>query len=59
VIETVTPGEHVLFVAEVVYAWAESEAFDDAWKLQARETRPLYHLGANYYAAFEKRIEAP
>ena len=43
-------GDHTLFVGEVVGAWAEEEAFDGVWKLEAEELSPLLHLGAEHFA---------
>ena len=57
VVDVLTPGDHAVFTAEVVVAWAESEAFDEAWKLEEKELKPLLHLGASYYAVPEERIE--
>ena len=49
--ETFRPGDHTLFVAEVVGAWAEEEAFDQVWLLPAdsEELLPLCHLGGNRF----------
>ncbi len=43
-------GDHTVFIGEVIGAWAEEEAFDDTWKLEAEEMSPLLHLGADQYA---------
>lgn len=54
-------GDHHLLVGQVLVAWAESEAFDDTWRLDPPEARPLHLLGGTHYAALERRIvlEAP
>ena len=54
---TLTPGDHTIFVAHVVYAWAESDLFDDKWLITERELRPLHHLGGNYYGVIEERLD--
>lgn len=47
VVSVLQPGDHTLFIAEIVDAWAEKEAFQDMWLLQDKEVSPLYHLGGN------------
>lgn len=51
-------GDHTLFVGRVVAVSAESEAFEEVWKLEAEEMRPLHYLGGVWYAALEHRREA-
>jgi flavin reductase (DIM6/NTAB) family NADH-FMN oxidoreductase RutF len=51
--------DHTLFVAEVVAAQAEDEAFDETWLLpEEEEAKPLHHLGGNTYAVLDKLILA-
>ncbi len=50
--------DHTLFVAEVVAAQAEEEAFDDTWLLADPETKPLHHLGGHAYAVLDQLISA-
>jgi flavin reductase (DIM6/NTAB) family NADH-FMN oxidoreductase RutF len=57
VVEAIPLGDHTLFVGEVVAAWVEEDAFDEAWKLEAEEAKPLHHLGGDYYGVLEERIE--
>lgn len=49
-------GDHHLLVGQVLVAWVDDEAFDDTWKLDPPEARPLHLLGGTHYAALEKRI---
>lgn len=49
-------GDHHLLVGQVLVAWADDEAFEETWKLDPPEARPLHLLGAGHYAALEKRI---
>lgn len=49
-VDAYTVGDHTLFLGEVVGAWAEEEAFDGFWKLEAEELSPLLHLGAEHFA---------
>jgi flavin reductase (DIM6/NTAB) family NADH-FMN oxidoreductase RutF len=58
VADVVTPGDHSIFIAEVVAAKAESEAFEDFWLLKEKELKPLHHLGGTYYGVLEGRIDA-
>lgn len=53
VVETLAPGDHTLFVAEIVHAQAESEAFDEGYLLRERDLRPLHHLGGDRYGVLE------
>lgn len=57
-IDVVTPGDHGIFIGEVVAAKAEEELFEDVWLLKERELRPLHHLGGSYYGVLEERIDA-
>lgn len=59
VIEAYSAGEdHTLFVAEVVAAQAEEEAFDETWLLGEEEAKPLHHLGGHLYAQLQEPISA-
>lgn len=48
-----TVGDHSLFIGEVLAAWAEKDAFDQFWRLEHREIKPLHHLGANIFSVLE------
>jgi flavin reductase (DIM6/NTAB) family NADH-FMN oxidoreductase RutF len=59
VVGTVAPGDHTLFVVEVVGIWAESGAFANGfWLLpdDAEELHPLIHLGDTSFALLGKKI---
>src|SRR5215212_6067025 len=56
VVEMIAPGDHTLFVAEVVFAQAEQEAFDDAYLLKERDLKPLHHLGTDRYSLLDDVI---
>lgn len=62
-VDILTPGDHAICIGEIVHAKAESEAFDDIWRLpegpEAKELKPIHHLGGKYYAVLESRLEAP
>ena len=59
VTDVVTPGDHSIFIAEVVAAQAESDAFEDYWLLkEEKELKPLHHLGGIYYSVLDGRIDA-
>jgi len=45
VITVLSPGDHSLFMGQVVGAWAEEEAFGGLWRTDvAEELQPLIHL---------------
>ncbi|HUT15668.1 MAG TPA: flavin reductase family protein [Anaerolineae bacterium] len=61
VLDILTPGDHVLFITEIVGAWAEEEAFCESWLVpQDNEALlPLHHLGGKSFCLMGKTIEAP
>ena len=51
VVEAVSPGDHTMFIAEVVDAQAEEEAFTDGgYLLNERDLSPLHHVGGDRYS---------
>jgi flavin reductase (DIM6/NTAB) family NADH-FMN oxidoreductase RutF len=56
VVEAVSPGDHTIFIAEIVSAQAESEAFDETYLLTERDLSPLNHLGGDRYARMDEVI---
>lgn len=57
-VETLRAGNHTLFLAEIVAASVEEAAFDgERWTLADDETKPLHHLGGNFYAALGEPFE--
>ena len=52
-LDALQPGHHTLFIAEVVYAQAEEEAFDTTYLLRERDLKPLHHLGGDRYATLD------
>ena len=56
VVEAITPGDHTLFVAEVVRAQAEVDAFDTTYLLKERDLKPLHHLGGDSYAILDELL---
>ena len=58
VVDVVTPGDHGIFIGEIVSAKAEESAFEDFWTLSQKDLRPLHHLGGVYYGVLEGRIDA-
>lgn len=52
------PGDHTIFLGEVAYAQAEEGAFEETWLLEDKTTKPLHHLGSNWFGVLEERIEA-
>lgn len=54
VVDTITPGDHSLFVLEILHAQAEAEAFDETWLLRERDLGPLHHLGGERYSTLSE-----
>ncbi|MFH1086061.1 MAG: flavin reductase family protein [Chloroflexota bacterium] len=52
VVGRLSPGDHTLFVAEIVGAWVEEDAFDERWLAPQdyEELLPLIHLGGRAFA---------
>jgi flavin reductase (DIM6/NTAB) family NADH-FMN oxidoreductase RutF len=59
VVEHTAPGDHSLFVAEIVGAWAEEEAFDQVWRVdeQPEDLVPLAHLGGASFGMLGTRVD--
>ena len=55
------PGDHTLFIAEIIGAWAEEEAFDGIWlePEDNEELHPLHHLGGRHFGLIGKVITLP
>lgn len=51
-------GDHTLFIGNVLAVQADEEAFEEAWKLEDQDYRPLHYLGANRYAILREAMEA-
>jgi flavin reductase (DIM6/NTAB) family NADH-FMN oxidoreductase RutF len=56
VVDILQPGDHALFIAQVVDAWAERDAFQDTWSAPDEELSPLYHLGGNALCLLGQRL---
>lgn len=58
VVDHLAPGDHTLFVVEVVGAWVEEEAFDERWLVpeENEELSPLIHLGGRQFGLFGKQF---
>ena len=53
-----TIGDHTLFIGKVVAVSADKDAFDETWRLDDPELKPLHYLGVNYYGVLGDRLEA-
>jgi flavin reductase (DIM6/NTAB) family NADH-FMN oxidoreductase RutF len=51
-------GDHTLFVGRVLVVQAEEEAFDETWRIEDRDYRPLHYLGADRYGVLRDRLQA-
>ncbi len=58
VVNVFEPGDHKLFIAQIIVAWAEEGSFDDGWLLEGKELKPLHHLGATFFGVLDERIDA-
>jgi len=51
-------GDHVVYVAEVMAVHVDPASFDDGWRTDAGDDRPLVFLGGKTYSAFDRGMEA-
>jgi len=58
VIDRVSWGDHDLFVARILAASAEEEAFSQIWDVTSDAGRLLHHLGGDRYAGLAKSYRA-
>jgi len=60
-VDRFAPGDHTVFVVQVVGAWAEEEAFSGSWRVQGQpeDLLPLCHLGAARFGLLGAEIELP
>lgn len=61
IIDQLAAGDHALFLAEIIGAWAEEEAFSGVWLGPAdnEELHPLIHLGGNRFCLLGKMVSWP
>ncbi len=59
VVDRMAPGDHSLFIAQIVGAWAEDEAFADVWRVQGQpeDLLPLTHLGGAVFGLLGAEIK--
>lgn len=55
VVKEVDAGEHTLFIAKVLGAYANEKLFDKVWK---KESKVLMHLGSNIFTTFSEIVKA-
>jgi len=60
-VDLFAPGDHTLFIAEILGGWAEEEAFDAVWTHPEDEEdlSPLHHLGGGHFCLMGKEITLP
>lgn len=58
VVNSYQPGDHSIFIVQIVYAWAEDGTFDETWLLEDRDAKPLCHLGGFWFSTPDERIDA-
>jgi flavin reductase (DIM6/NTAB) family NADH-FMN oxidoreductase RutF len=57
-VDVITPGDHGIFIGQIVSAQAEEEAFKDSWLDRVeRELRPILHIGGTQFTTFGERVD--
>ena len=56
-VNSVTIGDHSLFLGEIVAASINEGVFDGFWTLESEEGRTIHHLGSKYYTVASERIK--
>ena len=56
--DTMTIGDHTLFIARVLVVQANEDAFDQTWTLESQDAKPLHYLGMDRYATLGSRQQA-
>lgn len=51
------PGDHTIFIAEVVAAQVEAGAFEGVWLVEKEEAKILHHLGGSTYCVPKGRFD--
>ncbi len=54
--QRVEVGDHVLFIGQVLKAWAEENLFDGVWQVDREGGEGLHHLGGEWFAISKERI---
>ena len=59
--DLLNPGDHSVFIAEIIGAWAEEEAFADIWLVPEdnEELLPLHHLGGSVFGLMGETFALP
>jgi len=52
-----TTGDHTIFVGEIVEAYANEEAFKEAYDLE--KAKMVFHLGGNEFATLDPEVHKP
>ena len=58
-VDRMVPGDHSLYIVQIVGAWAEEEAFDSTWLSPENneDVAPLYHLGGTRFCMMGQTIQ--
>lgn len=61
IVDRLQPGDHIVYIMQIVEAWAEEEAFAHTWIVPAaaEELAPLHHLGGVAFAALKPLPGSP
>lgn len=56
--DTMTIGDHTLFIGRVLTVQANEDAFEQTWTLDSADAKPLHYLGMDRYATLGARQQA-
>jgi flavin reductase (DIM6/NTAB) family NADH-FMN oxidoreductase RutF len=56
--DTYRIGDHTLFIGRVAVVHAEEEAFDETWRLDDIDAKPLHYLGLDRYSLLSEQLQA-
>lgn len=57
-VNAIQPGDHTIYIGQVLYASAQEGTFDETWLLPEKDLKPLHHLGGPWFGVLEERLEA-
>ncbi len=58
VVGQVEQGDHTLFIAEILAAWAEETAFNEGWQTNQPAGQLLHHLSGRLYVRGAQTVDA-
>jgi len=58
-VQSITTGDHTLFVGEILTAYVNEGTFTKARTFKVREVKPVLHLGADRFVTISPRVVEP